>query len=293
LNICILKTNMAELKIDDIKKAIKGILKGADLDNLSTKKVRKELEEKFATDLTKRKKEIDELVMQMITENEEEEEKDDQSLSSRKAKEEKNERTSAGSDDDGDDDIDKKEEENGAEESEDEEVVPKKKAKKSPPTKSEDKKKKKSASRADDSEDPVMSSIGDMNDEDLAKKLQEEESMGARGRTRGSRRPPPPPKKERKKKDPSEKRKNTGFSRPMVLSEKLAAVVGAEEMPRSDIVKALWAIVKERNLKDPKNGQYMKCDEQLADLFGRKTVRMFAMMKYLSKHIINPDDLQE
>ena len=31
-----------------------------------------------------------------------------------------------------------------------------------------------------------------MNDEDLAKKLQEEESMGARGRTRGSRRPPPP-----------------------------------------------------------------------------------------------------
>ena len=70
-----------------------------------------------------RKKEIDELVMQMITENEneEEEEKDEQSLSSRKAeiKEEKNERTtSAGSDDD----IDKEEEENGADESEEEEL---------------------------------------------------------------------------------------------------------------------------------------------------------------------------
>ena len=31
-----------------------GILKGADLDNLSTKKIRKQLEKEFDTDLTKR-----------------------------------------------------------------------------------------------------------------------------------------------------------------------------------------------------------------------------------------------
>jgi len=230
------------VSVEELKKAIKDILKGADLDNLSTKKVRKELEEKFDTDLTKRKKEIDALVMQMITENEEEEEEQKQDQQS----------DSEGI--------------NGAEDSDLEEEVPKKKAKKSSSSK--------------------------MNDEDLARKLQEEEE--SRGRTRGSRRPPPPPKKEKKKKvkdqDPSDKKK-TGYMKPVQLSEKLAAIVGVNEMPRSEVVKTLWGIIKERDLKDPKNGQFMKCDEQFYDLFGRKTVRIFGMMKYLTQHFINPDDI--
>ena len=41
-------------------------MKGADLDNTSCNKVRQELEEKFGVDLTNRKKEVEELVREVI-----------------------------------------------------------------------------------------------------------------------------------------------------------------------------------------------------------------------------------
>lgn len=243
--------------MDELKKAIKGILKGADLDSLSAKAVRRMLEKTFSADFSDRKKEIDKLVMKMITEPEEEEE---------------NEQNGKNSSDD----------------EESEEEVPKKKQKKSSSSSSSSKpkpekgeKKRKSATKADDSEDPVMSSIKEMDDEDLAKKLQEEETGLRRRAARG---PPPKPKKE-KEKDPDKKKKPSLYSRPCQLSEELGAVVGASEMPRPEVVKTLWSIVKERNLQDPENKQFMLCDSQMESLFGLKRVKLFGMMKYLKKHI--------
>ncbi|BFY97938.1 hypothetical protein BsWGS_00978 [Bradybaena similaris] len=249
---------MAAPSSEELKKAIKDILKGADLDTLSAKKVRKMLEDKFSVDLNERKKEIDSLVMKMIDEGEE-----DSDAGKKDSKE------------------DEENDENGISEngsdSESEEEVPKKKAKKSAaPTKS---KKKKSARKADDSEDPVMSSVREMDDEDLAKKLQDEES-GLRCRRAAA----PKPKKEREK-HPEKKKKTSLYSRPCHLSEPLAAVVGAKEMPRPEVVKTLWSIVKERKLQDPGNKQFMLCDSQMEGLFGVKRVKLFGMMKYLKKHI--------
>jgi len=249
------------------------ILKGADLDNLSTKKIRKQLEKEFDTDLTKRKKEIDGLVMEMITKNEENEtDEEDSNVST------KDDRTHEDSEE-----VVKKENESAESSSEEIEEVPKKKAKRSAPAAPKSSGKRKSASKADDSEDPIMSGIVEMNDEDLAKKLQEEESGLRR---RGGRRPPPPPK-QKKERDP-EKKKNSTYSRPCVLSEALAAVLGTNEMARHDIVKNMWAIVKERNLQDPDKKQYMVCDEQLEALFGCKRLKTFSMMKYLKRHIKDP-----
>ncbi|RUS90234.1 hypothetical protein EGW08_002015 [Elysia chlorotica] len=253
---------MADTSVGELTKAIKGILKGADLDSLSAKKVRKMLEEKFSADFDKRKKEIDKLVMKMINELEE------------------------------DDDEPEDDEQNGkgSSEEESEEEVPKKKQKKSPasssssaskPKPEKGDKKRKSATKADDSEDPVMSSIKQMDDEDLAKKLQEEETGLRRRAARG---PPPKPRKE-KEKDPDKKKKPSLYSRPCQLSEELGAVVGANEMPRPEVVKTLWSIVKERNLQDPENKQYMICDSQMESLFGLKRIKLFGMMKYLKKHI--------
>merc|ERR1711928_13437 len=59
-------TNMSVISKDDLRKEIDGILEGADLDTLSSKKVRQQLEEKLKFDLTDRKKEIDELVMEAV-----------------------------------------------------------------------------------------------------------------------------------------------------------------------------------------------------------------------------------
>jgi len=39
-----------------------------------------------------------------------------------------------------------------------------------------------------------------------------------------------------------------GFTKVYTLSPALAAVVGSETMARHDVVKKMWAIIKERNL---------------------------------------------
>ncbi|KAH9489689.1 hypothetical protein Btru_037449 [Bulinus truncatus] len=236
---------MADPSVDELKKAVKGILKGADLDSLSTKKVRKMLEDTFKTDFSSRKKEIDKLVMKMIDDEDDEEEKEKK--------------------EDSDD------EHNGVEDADSDDEAPKKKAKKEPAAKP---KKRKSATKADDSEDPVMSEIKELDDEDLAKKLQEEET-GLRRRRAAA----PRPKKE-KERDPDKKKKPSAYSRPCHLSDQLAAVVGTNEMPRAEVVKTLWSIVKERNLQDPKNKQFMLCDEQMETLFGSKRIKLFGMMNF-------------
>ena len=56
----------AAITKDILRMKIQTILKGADLDNTSCNKVRQELEEKFGVDLTNRKKEVEELVREVI-----------------------------------------------------------------------------------------------------------------------------------------------------------------------------------------------------------------------------------
>jgi hypothetical protein len=50
------------------------------------------------------------------------------------------------------------------------------------------------------------------------------------------------------------------------------------------VVKAIWAYIKENNLQDPKNKQKIIVDEKLAT-FLKAPVTMFSMNKQLSKHI--------
>jgi len=90
--------------------------------------------------------------------------------------------------------------------------------------------------------------------------------------------------KETKKKLP--KGKYTGFTRPYKLSPELAALMKAKELPRHEVVKKVWAIIKEKNLYDPKNKQYAICDAALEKVIGVKRFRTFGMMKYLSPHLI-------
>lgn len=77
-----------------------------------------------------------------------------------------------------------------------------------------------------------------------------------------------------------------GFTRPYKLSPDLASLMGAKELPRHEVVKKVWAIIKEKNLYDPKNKQYAICDEPLEKVIGVKRFRTFGMMKYLSPHLI-------
>ena len=79
---------------------------------------------------------------------------------------------------------------------------------------------------------------------------------------------------------------NSAFMKPLTVSADLAAVVGKGPMPRSEVVKALWAYIKKNNLQDPKNKRNINADENLTKVFGgKKVVNMFEMTKLVAKHL--------
>jgi chromatin remodeling complex protein RSC6 len=79
---------------------------------------------------------------------------------------------------------------------------------------------------------------------------------------------------------------NSAFMKPLSISSELAAVVGKGPMPRSEVVKKLWAYIKRNNLQDPKKRRNINADEKLTAIFGgKKTVDMFEMTKLVSKHL--------
>ncbi len=74
--------------------------------------------------------------------------------------------------------------------------------------------------------------------------------------------------------------------KPLAVSEELAAVVGKGPLPRSEVVKKLWAYIKKHDLQDAKNKRNINADEALKKVFGGKaTVNMFEMTKLVSKHL--------
>ena len=85
------------------------------------------------------------------------------------------------------------------------------------------------------------------------------------------------------------KGKATGYLKKLKLSPELSAVMGEELMARNEVVKKMYAVVKERDLLDPKNRQFAILDEQLQNVFGQKRVRMFGMLKLLGKHFSAAD----
>ena len=82
------------------------------------------------------------------------------------------------------------------------------------------------------------------------------------------------------------KKANSAFMKPMKLSADLEAVVGKGPMPRSEVVKKLWAYIKKNGLQDPKKKRNIVADAKLKVVFGGKgVVDMFEMTKLVSKHL--------
>lgn len=79
---------------------------------------------------------------------------------------------------------------------------------------------------------------------------------------------------------------NAAFMKPMTVSPQLAAVVGKGPMPRSEVVKKIWAYIKKNDLQDKANKRNINADENLKAVFGgKKVVNMFEMTKLVSKHL--------
>lgn len=93
-------------------------------------------------------------------------------------------------------------------------------------------------------------------------------------------------KKKPAKKKAGKRKPNAKFMAPLVPSAALAAVVGSSPLPRTQVVKKLWAYIKKANLQDPKNRRNVRADDKLGPIFnGKKVVSMFEMTKLVSKHL--------
>lgn len=94
------------------------------------------------------------------------------------------------------------------------------------------------------------------------------------------------PKKAAKKAAPKAKRKpNPAFMKPLTPSSALAAVIGATPIPRTEVVKKLWAYIRKNGLQDSANRRNINADDKLKPIFGKNTVSMFEMTKLVSKHL--------
>ncbi len=81
------------------------------------------------------------------------------------------------------------------------------------------------------------------------------------------------------------KAKQNAFFNPVTPSKELAEVVGSDALPRTEVVKKMWAYIKRNNLQNPKNKREIMADDKLRPIFGRDAVSMFDMNKHISKHV--------
>lgn len=76
------------------------------------------------------------------------------------------------------------------------------------------------------------------------------------------------------------------FMAPVQPDDKLAAVVGSEPLPRTEITKRIWDYIRQNNLQDAKDKRTIKADAKLKPIFdGKDSVSMFEMTKLVNSHV--------
>lgn len=79
---------------------------------------------------------------------------------------------------------------------------------------------------------------------------------------------------------------NAAFMKPLTPSDVLAAVVGANPLPRTEVTKKVWEYIKKHKLQNEENKRNIDADEKLKAVFGgKKQVSMFEMTKLISSHL--------
>jgi upstream activation factor subunit UAF30 len=82
-----------------------------------------------------------------------------------------------------------------------------------------------------------------------------------------------------------EGKRPNALQQPLKPSAELAAVVGAEPLPRGEVVSKVWAYIKANGLQNPENRREILADGKLEPIFGAKKVTMFEMNKHLARHL--------
>ncbi|KAG2688539.1 hypothetical protein I3760_09G100300 [Carya illinoinensis] len=84
-----------------------------------------------------------------------------------------------------------------------------------------------------------------------------------------------------------------GLNKVCGVTPELQAIVGEPALPRTEIVKQLWAYIRKNNLQDPSNKRKIICNDALRLVFETDCTDMFKMNKLLAKHIIPLEPTKE
>ncbi|KAK7309231.1 hypothetical protein RJT34_05791 [Clitoria ternatea] len=145
----------------------------------------------------------------------------------------------------------------------------------------------------EDSPNPEQSQASDSKEEDGNDDEEEEEEVVEQRKPNKTAKNGKSKQRSNKSGDEVVKKRGGGFCKICSLSPKLQEFVGAPEMARTEVVKQLWAYIREKNLQDANNRRNIICDESLRALFGVDSINMFQMNKALAKHIwpLDSDDV--
>ena len=90
----------------------------------------------------------------------------------------------------------------------------------------------------------------------------------------------------KKAKAPAKKRTpNAAFMKPMTPSAMLAAVIGSNPMPRTEVTKKVWDYIKKNGLQDSAKRTMINADAKLKEIFKKAQVSMFEMTKLINAHL--------
>jgi upstream activation factor subunit UAF30 len=84
----------------------------------------------------------------------------------------------------------------------------------------------------------------------------------------------------------SKPKSTSGFMAPLTPDAALAAIVGKDPLPRTEVTKRVWDYIREHKLQDPKDKRTIKADAKLkAVLDGKDSVTMFELTKLVNGHL--------
>ncbi|MDH4180373.1 MAG: SWIB/MDM2 domain-containing protein [Betaproteobacteria bacterium] len=94
-----------------------------------------------------------------------------------------------------------------------------------------------------------------------------------------------PAKKAAAKKPAAKRKPNAAFMKALTPSAALAAIVGSNPLPRTEVTKRIWDYIKKNKLQDAVNRRMINADEKLRSVLGKAKVSMFEMTKLVSSQL--------
>jgi chromatin remodeling complex protein RSC6 len=91
---------------------------------------------------------------------------------------------------------------------------------------------------------------------------------------------------DKKKAGGAKKGGGSAFMKPMQPDDALAAVIGSDPQPRTEVTKRIWDYIRKNKLQDPNDKRTIRADDKLKKVFnGKSSVSMFEMTKLVNGHL--------